>query len=98
MSKELESFVSFCREVSGRPNGIFTSCASASAARQLRRRFYYLREQLSGEDAVVASALTIKVTGRLVHVMPKPQPTHINWSSLATGDPANEPSSISEDH
>jgi hypothetical protein len=83
---ELQSFIKFCRSILTQPDGAFAVCKSASEARRLRRRFYHLKEQLTGEDAIVAASLTTKVTGRLFHVMKAPPPSQVDWETIATGE------------
>lgn len=54
---------------SGRPAQVI--CASASAARALRRKFYYMRDQLGGEIQVIGESMVFRVTGRILNVTRK---------------------------
>jgi len=84
-NRELESFGLFCKQVASTPDGLTARCNSASAARQLRRRFYRLREQLPEEERQAAANLQAVLVGRYLTIKPaSAQP--VDWMQLETQD------------
>jgi hypothetical protein len=86
---ELDTFRKFCQEALAKPGGFTTVRENASAARALRRRFYYLRTQLPQPERDAAELLEARVIGRFFTICPKAPPP--DWAQvLSTGDTSDD--------
>lgn len=70
-TQELARFGGVVLSVSSTGVPVSFTCQSSSFARKLRRRFYYLVEQLPPELHAHAERVTFRVQGRLVSVEAK---------------------------
>lgn len=93
---ELKNFSAFCQAALMRRGGFALVRESASKARALRRRFYYLRTQLPEDERLQAELLEVKVIGRYVCIRRKPPAP--DWAQLGdtTSDRPTEVSTGSE--